>query len=124
MAECDLVHLDPDIGLQIPSVAPSAWLSPQYAFYEDLAPLVAAKKSVVCYQHLNRSRPGHAQAEMRAAELRHSLGVERIRCLWYHRGTARLYFILPAEAHAETLERRIDALLRSDWRRHFERVAV
>ena len=40
--------------------------------------------------------------------------------LWYHRGSARAYFIIPQAQHRTVLKELITGFLSSPWNNHFE----
>lgn len=68
-ADRDLVFFDPDNGLAVPSTRKGLKNSPKYVFLDELAPVYAAGKSVLVYQHYPRvERAAFAQAC--AAQLR------------------------------------------------------
>ena len=123
VADSELVFTDPDTGLEVPSVdrfelgkkGRDANDGREYAYYDDLIPHWKHGKSLVVYQHL-RSISAKDMFEKRRGEFKRyfSEDIDPI-VLWWHRGTARLYFILPAPAHEKLLKERISALLESDW---------
>ena len=62
VADCDLVFLDPDNGLEVRSVAMSSPAAGKYAFLAEISAFLESGKSVVLYQHGNRE-PWPAQRE-------------------------------------------------------------
>ena len=115
----DVVFLDPDKGLAPPSAGLS---STEHAYVRELEAFVRSGRTVVVYHHLGRTATHPVQmrdwAERLARELR--LDAEP-HILWYRRGTARAYFVIPADAHAKTIDERLERFRRSLWfeRRHF-----
>ena len=115
----DVVFLDPDKGLAPPSAGLS---STEHAYVSELEAFVRGGQTVVVYHHLGRTATHPVQmrdwAERLARELR--LDAEP-HILWYRRGTARAYFVIPAAAHAKTIGERLERFRRSLWfeRRHF-----
>ena len=115
----DVVFLDPDKGLAPPSAGLS---STEHAYVHELEAFVRGGETVVVYHHLGRTATHPVQmrdwAERLARELR--LDAEP-HILWYRRGTARAYFVIPAAAHAKTIGERLERFRRSLWfeRRHF-----
>ena len=115
----DVVFLDPDKGLAPPSAGLS---STDHAYVHELEAFVRSGQTVVVYHHLGRTAAHPVQmrdwAERLARELR--LDAEP-HILWYRRGTARAYFVIPADAHAKTIDERLERFRRSPWfeRRHF-----
>jgi hypothetical protein len=55
MAHSDLVFLDPDNGLEVPSVPVTSQFSNKYAFTTEIAALLEAGSGVVLYQHGSRT---------------------------------------------------------------------
>ena len=115
----DVVFLDPDKGLAPPSAGLS---STEHAYVSELEAFVRSGQTVVVYHHLGRTATHPVQmrdwAERLARELRPDAEPH---ILWYRRGTARAYFVIPAEAHAKTIGERLERFRRSLWfeRRHF-----
>ena len=115
----DVVFLDPDKGLAPPSAGLS---SIEHVYVRELEAFVQSGQTVVVYHHLGRTATHPVQmrdwAERLARELR--LDAEP-HILWYRRGTARAYFVIPAAAHAKTIDERLERFSRSLWfeRRHF-----
>src|SRR5919106_3547796 len=51
--DCDLVFLDPDNGLEVPSLLPGSSKSHKYALMHEVQALLARGQSVLIYQHLH-----------------------------------------------------------------------
>ena len=115
-AEADLVCVDPDNG-----IAPDEKMfhqdGPKFVYMDDLRTFWNRGQSLVVYQHTDRVL-GSVQST--AASLRDALCVEPIP-LWYHRGTARVFFVLPQPTHRERIEAGTDDMLSGPWSHHFER---
>jgi len=60
VADCQLIFLDPDNGLEVQSVSLSSRLAGKYATVAEIASLLSAGAGVVFYQHCDRS-PWHIQ---------------------------------------------------------------
>ena len=122
-AQSDLIFVDPDNGLEC-HTKPYAKRGPKYAYFDELLPYVHRGRSLVIYHHLNRSCRAQEQV---TARLRQMGEVFKLRdepiAVLYKRGTLRSFFIVAAPAHRDILLRRIVEFLRSEWRRHFERMA-
>ena len=116
--DVDVVFIDPNTGIKDQVSGKS--LSENHAYYDELKSLWDRGQSLIVYQHATRGDvkklAKHCQKEFKKK------GALAPITLWWHRGTARLYFILPAPTHEKRLEARISALLESDWGKHFERV--
>ncbi len=115
----DVVFLDPDNGFAPRSAGPS---STEHAYVHELKTLVQRGQTVVVYHHLGRTATHPVQMRHWAARLAHELRLEaEPHVLWYRRGTARAYFVIPADAHAGTISERLQRFGNSLWfkRRHF-----
>ena len=120
----DVVFLDPDKGLAPPSAGTS---STEHAYVHEVEAFVRSGQTVVVYHHLGRTATHSIQmrdwAERLTRELR--LDVEP-HVLWYRRGTARAYFVMPAADHTATIGERLERFGQSRWfeRRHFTEAEV
>ena len=124
-ADADLACLDPDNGIAKPEQM-LRLRGPKFTYISDLQEFWDRGQSLVVYQHLGMSAPAEDQIAKKAALLQSGLpGAEPIP-LWYHRGTARVFFVLPQPAHRERIEARIQRMLDGPWAKngHFERVAA
>jgi hypothetical protein len=108
-ADCDIVFLDPDNGLEVKSHPITSRLGPKYAAYDDLKRFRARDQTVIIYQHFERTSDFLAR---RRKELVSQLGLadDEVYCVHYRRGTARAYFIIPA-APACFTSRRTDTVV-------------
>ena len=124
--EADVVFLDPDNGVCISGdVKPWHKKGRKYVFTEEIRPFVNRKQSIVIYHHLNRQKKATAQIRHLSQHLQSSLDLPRPPLsLWYHRGTARVFFIFSHERHQPFIEKRLRQFLKSHWgdQAHFERV--
>lgn len=68
VADCDLVFLDPDNGLEVRSVPVTSPLSGKYATVAEVAALLQTGAAVVLYQHSSRT-PWHMQRERVRAQI-------------------------------------------------------
>ena len=122
-ADADLVFIDPDNGI---SNAPLHWrkAAPKYTFVEDAREYFRRGQSLVIYHHLSRQGTAVQQIRRMTARLQTEIGLMRAPwALWYHRGSARCYFILAQNEHVDALRSRLHLLLDSGWRAHFEIVS-
>lgn len=55
VSQCDLVFLDPDNGLEVPSVPITSPLAGKYATVAEMAALLHDRAGVVLYQHGSRT---------------------------------------------------------------------
>ena len=123
----DLVFVDPDNGLQVKSRSRTSHLGPKYVFYDELVPYWNKGHGLVIYQHLARNKKHMAQILERAGDLIQSLDGAAPIPLWYHRGTSRVFFVIPNQRRpdvANMIRQRVQSFVRSPWVRdgHFELV--
>ena len=119
-----IVLLDPDKGLAPPSASQS---SPEHAYLSEVERFVERGQTVIIYHHLGRTWEGHGAShpeQMRygAEQIKSALRLDRSpEILWFRRGTARAYFVLPARDHVTTIEKRLAEFRASVWatRKHF-----
>lgn len=112
---CDLVFLDPDNGLEAKSLAPWRKNGAKYVYYDEVKPYLGKNQSVVIYHHLGRNKPGKAQVSDRLKQLDKRLALrQRPFALWYHAGSPRVFFVLPASTH-DVLLRRAKTTLNEKW---------
>jgi hypothetical protein len=71
VSKCNVVFLDPDNGLQIPSCSKTSQVrSGKFAYYSEISELEKGKGVTIIYQHLSRSRTHAAQIMTKADDLR------------------------------------------------------
>ena len=120
--DADLIFVDPDNGLS-ETVDPLRKNGPKYAFMDDLRQFANRGQSLIIYHHLGRRGTAVQQIKYWAGVLQKTLSLAHLPwSLWYHRGTARAYFIIPQEHHAATLEERLTGFVSGPWGAHFELV--
>lgn len=118
----DVVFCDPDNGIS-ETVDPLRKNGPKYVFVEDLMRFVGRGQSLIIYHHLGRRGSAVEQIRCWIENLRSSLNLScSPLALWYHRGTARVYFVAMQESHRSILESRLALLLSGFWVNHFELV--
>lgn len=122
--EAGIVFVDPDNGI---SERPIQFRKegPKRVFMEDLSQFYGRGQSLVIYHHLGRQGIAPEQIKYWATRLQECLGLpHRPWSLWYHRGTARVYFIAPQDNHRDELKMRVKSFMGSPWGKqgHFERV--
>ena len=124
VAESEIVFLDPDKGLAPPSASQS---SPEHCYLSELERFVERGQTVIIYHHLGRTWEGRGAShpdQMRygAEQIKSALRLDRSpEILWFRRGTARAYFVLPARDHTTTIKKRLADFRASLWvrRKHF-----
>lgn len=119
--DCDIVFLDPDNGLETPSVPANHRSASKYVFLAHVQRFIEQEASLVIYHHLPQHRFASQEAAERIQQLRDLAVSHSCTALRYHRGTSRFFFIIEAPRHRETLRNRIGAFQESLWfnARHF-----
>ncbi len=121
-AGADVVFLDPDNGIS-ETADPLGKNGPKFVFMEELREFAGRDRSMVIYHHQGRRGTAVQQINHLAGQLQSELDLPRRPwALWYHRGTARVYFIVPRKRHEPILEDRLARFLNGPWRDHFEPV--
>ena len=115
---CDVVFLDPDNGLEV-GVGSHQLRGPKYAFFDELLPFVQRDQSLLIYHHIARRGTALDQVTGRMAQIEDRLGRSAF-ALLYHRGSARAFFVVPAQRQWEVLSSRARTFMESRWARHFE----
>ena len=119
----ELVLLDPDNGIADEAKKYLA-AGPRYTYPSDIRRFWDSGKSLVIYHHLGRSG-GEADDQIRtfAEIVRDTVGVEPIP-LRFHRGTARVFLVVPQPYRRDLIESRITRFLEAGWKEHghFSRV--
>ena len=127
MVGIDVVFLDPDNGLAPNSAGAS---SVEHAYLAEVEPFLQRKQTVIIYHHLGRTFEGYGASHLEqmqgwATRLQAELPLDnKPEILWFRRGTARAYFVLPSERHYNTIERRLDHFRTGPWfgHRHFTKL--
>lgn len=116
----DIVFVDPDNGIFNGALN---WrkTAPKYTYLDDLRHFVQRGQSLVIYHHLSRHGTAVQQIQGWIGQLQNELALGQPPwAIWYHRGSARCYFIIPQDKHALGLSDRLSQFLDSPWREHFE----
>ena len=124
LSGCEVVFVDPDNGLE-----PGSRPGPKHVLFRELTPYAEGGRSLVVYHHLGRSGSAEDQIRDLRGELQKRLATDaEIISLWYRRGTARAYFIVPNGREA-LFNERIRSFLGGPWgqqevrgRPHFQQV--
>ena len=110
-ADCNLLFLDPDNGLEAPSVRPTSRFAGKYVTVAEVRKLVSTGAGVVLYQHCNRS-PWRAQREQVEARLASGVGKPiTVRSLRFGAFGARAFFCVSVQPQlTETIDNALDVL--------------
>jgi len=111
LAQCNLVFLDPDNGLEVKSVRVGSRLAGKYAMLAEVQALLATGATVVLYQHADRS-PWQAQRARICSQLGSMAGPPvTIRSLRFGAFGARAFFCVSTDGRlAADVENALDAL--------------
>ncbi len=124
--ECDAIFFDPDNGLKDDDNFNN---NIKNIYYSELDEYYESGKSLIIYHHATRKKGGLKEE---AKDIMNKLNDRfnknsNIRALWYHRGTARLFFIVANGNHKNKVNQRIDKFLKhfenkSKKEKHFEEI--
>ena len=124
--KADLVCVDPDNGIAPESRMYDPARGAKFVYLDDLKAIWERKQSLVVYQHIDRSEPAPVQVERVVATLRGGLENAEPIPLVFHRGSARVFYVIPQPDHKETINERVRRFLERGWEAngHFERVSA
>jgi hypothetical protein len=113
LADCDIVFLDPDNGLNVKSVKPGSPKSPKYVWLREVSDYIASEKSVIFYNHRPRKKAEDYLAECAARfSADPVLSGKRCSVVTFPRCSIRDYFIIPAsQKHEERICQALQSLL-------------
>ncbi len=116
LGKADLVFLDPDNGIETPALDKKNPKAGKYVFWSEIEAIWAAGKSLVIYNHLNRSASAAVQTERLCRQIEARLpGAAAIMPLLFRRGSCRHMWVVAQPAHLQRLEARILAFLDRGW---------
>jgi hypothetical protein len=111
-AECDLVFLDPDNGIECTNLRPTQGKSRKYVFRCEVGKLIARGQSVVVYHHPHFRVPAEEQVRQHLRILADKIKPsDRPFGVLFHRGVCRAFLILPVHRHYAALLERTQALV-------------
>lgn len=111
----DIVFLDPDNGLLVPSVKKHQPRSVKYAFYEEVQDYIEQGKSVLVYNHRNRKPELQYFSEIESC-LQELLEDPEIFEITFPRFSVRDFFAIPAlPDHSEKIEAAFSNMLSGKW---------
>ena len=115
LSQAELVFLDPDNGLAPSRSKKHFRRSAKYIFEDEVAAWLKRGQSVVLYQHQQRRSLSEQVSEQ------HKILAAGKPCVAvsFHRRTARIYYILPAEDHEHRISERLTRFLAGEWGEHF-----
>lgn len=119
LKKCDLVFLDPDNGLLVPSVKRSAPISIKYVFEDEIARYYSEACSVLVYNH--RSHERREKYSRRFIQLFDNPAFTNANkfVLTYRAYSVRDYIFIVQTEHSPVVTDSVTALLESNWKNFF-----
>jgi hypothetical protein len=116
----DLVFLDPDNGVEVPSAPYSSVRAGKYVYLSEVRVFLERSQSVLLYQHHHRQVTTSAQIKQVMERLR-PLAVcdSDIIAFTFRRGSVRSFYLIAADAHSKMLGNNISKLKNSPWASFF-----
>lgn len=119
LADCELVFCDPDNGLEC-AISATASKGPKFTLVSEAAAFSARGQSVVVYHHIGRRGTAEEQVRHQLARLARACRTAATPfALRWHRGSSRVYLVVPRPSHAGLLAERAQTLLDDPWRAHW-----
>ncbi|MCH8088242.1 MAG: hypothetical protein IIC81_10420, partial [Chloroflexi bacterium] len=117
--DCNLIFLDPDTGMETPSLKPHLGHAIKYAFFDELSQFFDRGQSLVVYQHINHTEKAEKQIQRRLQEIKERLNPRAEPfALRFQRFSARAFFIIPSERHQTLLWERAKHFSNGLWSQH------
>ena len=118
LAGANLVFLDPDNGMVVPSAEKNKRKRIKYVLDEEVRSYLCNSKSVLIYQHRPRRKEAEYIEEMtqRFLKLKENLQRDDIRVITFPRYSVRDYFAISVnEDHREKISRAFENMLSGAW---------
>ncbi|MCK4998509.1 MAG: hypothetical protein KAS23_03205 [Anaerohalosphaera sp.] len=120
ISDCDVVFLDPDNGLETPSVKIHNAKAPKYVYYNEVKKFLSHTHTLLIYHHLSRNGDHNFQIKQRCKTLSELAGGSyNVMSLRFKPYSPRAYFIV---SNQEQVRSRVNDFVRSSWRQCFELV--
>lgn len=113
---CDLVFLDPDNGLLVPSVSRSSPRSVKYVFEEEIVGYHARGCSVLLYNHRSREPRERYRRRLMGLFENRAFGEATILVLTCSAYTVRDYLFILRPEHRPAVTAAVAAFLESPWK--------
>jgi hypothetical protein len=115
----EFIFLDPDNGFAFGTKSHEA-KGPKYVYFNEVQPYLDREQSVIVYHHLNRNATADVQVELMLGRIRTELAdCGAIHALRFHRGSPRVFFMIPTAAHEEIVRKRLAQFMCGPWSAHF-----
>lgn len=118
LAGKDIVCVDPDNGL----VVPSALGKPKenkYVLPEEVASYYAQESTIIYYQHKARYKDEHYTKQLKALLRREDLPSASGLALKFEKVSQRYYMFVIQPRHRDLIEKTVDEMLSGEWGMHF-----
>ena len=121
MAGNDIVCVDPDNGLVVPS-AKGRPKENKYVLPEELASYYAQGSTVIYYQHKARRKDPFYTDQLKALLRREDLSGASGLVLKFEKVSQRYYMFIIQPKHREMVEKAVKDMLSTDWGKHFRQL--
>ncbi len=116
LKSADILFFDPDNGIETGSLKHSDYRAGKYALWNEIEAAWVAGKTLVIYNHLNRTAPAPIQTERLTAEFSRRLpGKPFIVPLLFRRGSCRHLWVVAQPSHVGILAARIQLFMKRGW---------
>lgn len=119
LKDCDLVFLDPDNGLEVKSTRPYHMPGNKYVTYEEAKQYYAEGKSVLIYNHRDRSPEERYIERFRRFSDFPGTAHAHLKCLTFRRVSVRDYVLLSQMKHLNRLQFAMNDIFGSSWAKYF-----
>lgn len=112
---CDIIFYDPDNGLEVKSIGKLHPNAKKYIYYDEIREAFRKGKSLVIYQHSNRSANSEIQIETRIQQLINCLSISKkeIRVVHSQMGSGRYFIIIKQNNHSVQLDANLNQMDRT-----------
>lgn len=122
--DCEIVFLDPDNGSEVSSTKPYNTKGNKYVTYQEAAQYYADGKSVLIYNHRDRSTEEKYIDRFRRFYSISATKDAYLLCLTFRRVSVRDYVLLSQTEHFNRIKAAMDYLFGSPWASYFAYRAV
>lgn len=117
---CQIVFFDPDNGIATDKMSPKDPRAGKFVFLEELELFAKREQTLIVYHHADRTHTATLVGRM-AQRLTNCIPpTSEVLPLIYHRGSCRIFFVIAATAHRDTVRALIQKFLKSGWNAHFD----
>lgn len=121
LAGTDLLFFDPDNGLETQALDKRSHKAGKYVYWSEIEEAWATGKSLIVYNHLNRSAPAAVQTTRLARQFEARLpGAGLIMPVLFRRGSCRHMWIVAHPRHQDMLKTRALGFMECGWSKDAE----